>query len=324
MSAFLRIVFLVIWSGTAHGDSVIDWLMRINDAAANLSYQGEFVYSYGSSLESMQVAHRVEEGVVRERLYSLNGAPREIIRDAEQVWCYVPEQKMGMHDYRQVSKQNFTRILPDALGQLGDNYSLALGRSGRIAGRGAQQILISPLDEYRYGYVLWADTESGLLLKASLVAGDSEPVEQYMFTRVSIGETVDLAYLSPQTGKEKLKWFGPPADSAAPAKNDVASPGWKISRVPDGFELTRQIKRLSPINERMMEHYVYSDGLAAISVFIEMLDGERPAPLADGLNRIGAVHAFGHTQDGYHITVVGGVPSRTVDMMGMSVQKILE
>lgn len=74
----------------------------------------------------------------------------------------------------------------------------------------------------------------------------------------------------------------------------------------------------------MMEHYVYSDGLAAVSVFIEVLNGVNTTPLIQGTTRIGAVHAFGHSQDGYHVTVVGGVPSRTVDMMAMSVKKLLE
>ncbi len=318
------ILFLALWPGTAGADSVNDWLMRMNDAAANLSYQGIFVYVNGSNLETMQVAHQVDDGIVRERIYSLNGAPREIVRDAEQVWCYVPEQKMGMHEFRQVPKQSFPNILPRRLGELSDNYSLTLGREDRIADRTAQQIVIAPRDEYRYGYVLWADRKTGLLLKAALVANEKEPVEQYMFTKVSIGDNIDSVDLAPNTGKENLKWFGPADGSPGPVNDEVMNPGWAVTDLPDGFELSRQIRRISPINKRMMEHYVYSDGLAAVSVFIEVLNGVNTTPLIKGTTRIGAVHAFGHTQDGYHVTVVGGVPSRTVDMMAMSVKKLLE
>jgi len=318
------LALLALWSGSAYGGSVGDWLMRINDASADLSYQGVFVYSYGSTLETMQVAHRVDDGVVRERIYSLNGAPREIIRDAEQVWCYVPDQKMGVHEFRQVPKQNFTNMLPERIDRLTDNYSLTLGREDRIADRISQQILISPRDEYRYGYELWADKETGLLLKASLVTNVGEPIEQYMFTHVSIGGTIDSTHLEPNTVKEKLEWFRPHDNPAAMDRINVVNPGWVISSLPDGFDVSRQIRRISPINKRLMEHYVYSDGLAVVSVFIEKLDGEEQTPVVDGLNRIGAVHAFGHTRDGYHITVVGGVPSRTVDMIGTSVRKILE
>jgi sigma-E factor negative regulatory protein RseB len=282
------------------------------------------VYVNGSNLETMQVAHQVDDGIVRERIYSLNGAPREIVRDAEQIWCYVPEQKMGMHEFRQVPKQSFPNILPRRLGQLSDNYALTLGREDRIADRTAQQILIAPRDEYRYGYVLWADRKTGLLLKAALVANENEPVEQYMFTKVSIGDNIDSADLAPNTVKENLKWFGPADGSPRPVNDEILNPGWAVADLPDGFELSRQIKRISPINKRMMEHYVYSDGLAAVSVFIEVLNGVNTTPLIQGTTRIGAVHAFGHTQDGYHVTVVGGVPSRTVDMMATSVKTLLE
>lgn len=321
---FRWLVYLILLSGSAHADSVDHWLMRINEAAANLSYQGVFVYAYGPSLETMQVVHQVDAGVVTERIFSLNGAPREIVRDAEQVWCYVPEQKIGMHEFRQVPKQSFPNILPRRLGRLRDNYSLSLGREDRIADRAAQKILISPRDDYRYGYVLWADRETGLLLKAALVPNGQEPIEQYMFTRVSIGGHIDGADLTPKTGKEKLKWYGPYENSPATPYNDVADPRWVITDLPDGFEVSRQIKRTSPINQRVMEHYVYSDGLAAVSVFIEMLDGADNSPLIDGMSRIGAVHAFGRSVEGFHITVVGGVPSGTVDRIGMSVKKVLE
>jgi sigma-E factor negative regulatory protein RseB len=317
------LIVLVFWSGTVYGNSVDNWLMRINDAA-RLNYQGVFIYAYGSILESMRVVHRAEGGITKERIFSLNGAPREIIRDAEQVWCYVPEQQIGVHEYRKVSKQGFPNILPQGLARLSSNYALSLGRTGRIADRSAQQILISPLDEYRYGYVLWADQETGLLLKAALVTRDNEPIEQYMFTEVNIGGPIDVADLSPRTAREKLKWFAVEDDVQEPQNVSLEKPGWEINNIPDGFMISQQFKRLSPLRNSMMEHYVYSDGLAAVSVFIEMTDDGNAWTPVNGANRIGAVHAFGRTQDGYHITVVGEVPAQTVDMIGMSVTKILQ
>ncbi len=297
--------------------------MRINDAAS-LNYQGVFIYVYGSTLETMRVVHRVEGGVTKERIFSLNGAPREIIRDAEQVWCYVPEQQIGVHEYRKVPKQSFPDMLPQGMDRLGNNYALSLGREGRIADRPAQQILISPLDEYRYGYVLWADQETGLLLKAVLVSSDNKPIEQYMFTMVNIGGPIDDADLSPHTARENLKWFAAEGDVQGPRFTALEKPGWEIRNIPEGFMISQQLKRMSPIRNSMMEHYVYSDGLAAVSVFIEMTDNDNALTEMDGANRIGAVNAFGRTQDGYHITVVGEVPSQTVDMIGMSVIKILQ
>ena len=317
------LVLLALWSGAVYGETVDEWLMRIN-YAASLNYQGVFIYVYESNLETMRVVHQVKGGVTRERIYSLNGAPREIVRDAEQVWCYAPEQQIGVRVYRKESRQNFPNILPRNLDHLSDNYDLRLGRKSRIAERPAQQILISPLDEYRYGYVLWADQETGLLLKAALVTRENVPIEQYMFTEVEIGGLIAVDDLAPNTAKEMLKWYAAEGNTQEPGYATLVKPGWEIGNVPEGFRISQQLKRMSPIRNRMMEHYVYSDGLAAVSVFIEKNDDSNTWPQVDGVNRIGAIHAFGRTQDGYNITVVGEVPPQTVDMIGMSVKKILQ
>ena len=118
-----------------------------------------------------------------------------------------------------------------------------------------------------------------------------------------------------------MKWFGAEGDAKKAEYAAMEQPQWKVDKVPSGFTVSRQLKRLSPIRQQMMEHYVYSDGLAAVSVFIEMV-GDKDHPQINGISRMGAVHAFGHAQDGYHITVVGEVPSATVDMIGMSVSRI--
>lgn len=317
----LCVIFALLCFSNTRAESVDEWLLKINNAAINLNYQGIFVYVYESRLEAMRVLHQVNGGTVRERIYSLNDAPREIIRNDEQVWCYAPERKIGVHEFREVSQQSFPNILPQHIDQLTDNYDLTLGRVSRIAERRAQQILILPLDQYRYGYALWADEETGLLLKSTLVDVEQRPIEQYMFTQVDIDTSILDSDLLPLTPKESLQWFGGATENKESNYAIVENPGWKIENMPDGFRMSRQIKRLSPIRRKMMEHYVYTDGLAAVSVFIEML-GDKAQPQINGVSRMGAAHAFGHAQDGYHITVVGEVPSATVDMIGMSVTRI--
>lgn len=314
-------VWMLLWGGSAGAEEASDWLARINEAAINLNYQGVFVYAYASNLEAMRVVHQVDAGAIRERIYSLNGSPREIIRDAGQVWCYVPEQKIGVHEFREVSTQSFPNILPQRLDALDQSYALTLGRVHRVAERMAQQIRIEPLDEFRYGYELWADHETGLLLKAMLVTKDKEPVEQYMFTQVTIGAAIPSSALEPITPKEDLKWFGPGNRAKEASYRTLVDPGWRVEKIPPGFKIARQIKRLSPIQKQMVEHYVYTDGLAAVSVFVEMT-GDTTERKINGVSRIGAVHAFGHSHDGYHITVIGEVPSATVDLMGMSVTRV--
>ncbi len=314
----LFLVLLCLISFSAKSDEEVrHWLMKMNDAAMELDYRGTFIYVKQNQIEVMRVVHRSQGGIIRERIYSLNGAPREIVRDAEQVWCYLPDRRMGVHEYRQVSSKNFPHILPKRLEQLENNYRITMGGRDRIADRNAVQIWVLPKDEYRYGHDLWIDEDSGLLLKASLMDADSAPVEQYMFTDIHIGEPIAEKDLVPSTPKKKLVWYGVnKKDEPKIIQGDVK---WRAARHPDGFMLSRKMKRISPIREQLVEHLVYSDGLAAVSIFVEKLaDSSKPF---SGLNSMGAINAYGTVIDNYQVTVVGEVPSKTVNMIAMSVTR---
>lgn len=312
------LILLCLISFSAKSDAdVKHWLMKMNDAALELDYQGTFVYVKQNQIEVMRVVHQSHQGVIKERIYSLNGALREIVRDAEQVWCYLPDRRMGVHEYRQVSSNNFPHILPKRLDKLGNNYRITMGGKGRIADRKAVQIWILPRDEYRYGHDLWVDEDSGLLLKAALMGADSEPIEQYMFTDIQIGRPIAETDLVPLTPRKQLVWYGVnKEDEPKDIHGDVK---WKAAKYPDGFMLSRKMKRMSPMRKQMVEHLVYSDGLAAVSIFVEKL--EASVKPINGLNSMGAINAYGTVIGNHQVTVVGEVPSETVNMIAMSVTR---
>ncbi len=311
-------VFLCLISFAANSDEATrHWLMKMNDAARELDYRGTFVYVKQNQIEVMRVAHQSRSGVIRERIYSLNGAPREVVRDAEQVWCYLPDRRMGVHEYRQVSSNNFPNILPLRLDKLDENYKMKMAGKGRVADRKAVQIWILPKDEYRYGHDLWVDEESGLLLKASLMNADSEPIEQYMFTDIQIGIPIAEEDLAPRTRKQQLVWYG--VNKKHEPENIQGEVNWRAASYPDGFMLSHKLKRMSPTRKQMVEHLVYSDGLAAVSIFVEKLtDSVKPI---NGLNTMGAISAYGTVIGEHQIMVVGEVPSETVNMIAMSVTR---
>ncbi len=68
-----------------------------------------------------------------------------------------------------------------------------------------------------------------------------------------------------------------------------------------------------------MEHLVYTDGLAAVSVFIEADIDEAEAQA--GMSEMGSVNAYTTTVDGYVVTAIGDVPMRTARMIALSVQR---
>jgi sigma-E factor negative regulatory protein RseB len=287
---------------------------RMHQVGRSLDYEGTFVYQHGDQLESLRIVHKTGAGGVRERLVSLNGAPREIIRTDNEVRCYLPDENAALIEHRRADNRSFPALLPDSFALLKDYYKIHVGKDGRVAGRKAVSVHIKPRDAYRYGYLLWADNASGLLLKASLLDDHGGVVEQYMFTQVSIGRPILESELKPQFPAKGITWQraddGPPLPSTGQ---------WAASRLPAGFTLNARMMRMLPGRKQPVEHLVYSDGLAVVSVFIEPVDAETKSNVLTGLTHMGAVHAFGKVIEGHQVTVVGEAPALTVDMIGESV-----
>lgn len=295
-------------------DDAYAWLMKINQAARKLNYEGTFVYQSGAQLETMRIVHRVNDGSVAERLIALTGAPREVIRTDSEVRCYLPDQNSIVVEHRGVNGKSFPTIVPDRLRDLEDNYIIEVGKQSRVTGRTAQRILIRPRDDYRYGYQLWADRDTGLLLKAELLNNQGKVLEQFMFTDVRVGGVIPPSALEPQTQGKNMVWYRPDGAERAAGSTHV----WGATRLPKGFKLSSSMTRKMPMRDRMAEHLVYTDGLAAVSVFIEKEGSERTST-ADGPSRMGALHILGRPIDNHHITVVGEVPPKTVSLIGNSI-----
>lgn len=316
-SGFKAIVSVVLvmslhW-GSAWADPS-DWLMKINKAAAEVSFKGNFVYIHDGKIEAMEVARRIDNGLMRERLYSLNGEPREVIRGMDKVWCYIPDQNVVVHDYRQTSESGFPRILPGDIAQLEKNYHFLEGVENRIANRIARQIRVIPNDDFRYGYDLWADRQTGLLLRSDLVNRQLEIVEQYLFVSIQIGGEITDQELEAVSASEDLQLFGNNTPLSAP----VQESNWNVSRLPDGYKLTKHIKRMSPMDAGEVEHMVFTDGLSTVSIFFKAANTDQSD--MTGPSKMGAVHAYRRTIENYRVTVMGEVPAVTVEYLAMGVK----
>lgn len=292
-----------------------DWLIKMARAGRDLDYEGTFVYRHDAQLDTLRIIHKVTNGVAHERLVSLSGAPREIVRDAREVRRYYPDDNSVVVEQRRADEQNFPSILPERVHNLNENYIIQLGNSGRVADRPAQQVLIRPRDSFRYGYRLWADRDSGLLLKADLMDESDRMLEQFMFTQVSIGAKIPAAALLPQTSSSNMVWH---RDSGEVTRS--AETSWTATQLPKGFVLTKQLKRELPARRKPVDHLVYSDGLAVVSVFVEKNDADNQQ-VTQGASRAGAVNAHGTQVNGYYVTTVGEVPAGTVSMIGDSVAR---
>jgi sigma-E factor negative regulatory protein RseB len=298
---FLVPILVVAWSTVAVGSEGTpgEQLARMSDALRSLSYEGTLVYLHENKLETLRIVHRVEDGQVHEQLVSLNGPVRTLTREKGKVTCELSDSHPISVPGHAVGKDVLYARTIDP-GALADNYLVHPLGTARVAGRQTDVVGIIPRDGLRYGYRFYLDRVSGLPLKSDLMGQQTDPIEQIMFTSLDLLPSGDLVSTVAKPVQE------PPPPGAVSVVPD-SSP-WQFAALPPGFTLVMRDNWRDAAGEPV-EHFVLSDGLASVSVYVE----SDPEEGLEGGTRIGAVHAAGSRVSDHQVTVVGEVPSATVD-----------
>ena len=308
----MLLLALSMQAARADGDALA-WLERIHAAAQKLSYTGTFVYRNGDQAETLRIVHSVGGQGSRERLETLDGRPREIVRSGDEVKCYLPDSKTIKVD-TQTDHKVFPALLPENLQAIGEHYEVSTGTIERVAGHECQAILLKPKDTLRYGRKLWADTKTGLLLKMQTLDGN-ETIEQFAFTQIRIGGKIDYSQLKPTFLAESRGWH---VENSGAVTASLSASGWNISPELPGFKKLTEMKRTQGGSSEV-GHVVYSDGLFAVSVFIEPL-AEKTSMPPPGLSRQGAINIYSRKVASHLVTVVGEVPAESVKRLAESVE----
>ena len=308
LGAYALTLALVSGAVQAQAPETLAWLRKMQDAAQKLSYSGTFVYQNAGRSETSRITRFVEASGDIEKLEVMDGVPREIVRTKDTVRCYLPGARLVKVDRR--TERGFPALLPERISAVAKNYDISLGETRRIAGYDCQAVVLTPKDNLRYGYRLYADNASGMLLRAVTFDASGEQVEQFMFTQLVIGG-VTRDMVKPRHASRN--WRIEDAE-ASPAR----AAGWGLSSELPGFHKVVELKRRLS-DSRPAAQMVYSDGLAAVSVFIEALEG-RPEPVRPGLASMGAIHMYTREVANHVVTVVGEAPAASVQRIADAVE----
>jgi sigma-E factor negative regulatory protein RseB len=285
-------------------------LRKIYQATEKLSYTGIFVYQQGDRTETSRITRVTGPGGDIERVEVLDGMPREIVRTRDTVRCYMPESQTVKVE-RRIDQRAFPGVLPEQISDLARSYRITRGEMARIAGFDCEAVVLTPKDDLRYGYKLWADVNSGMLLKARTLNRQGQTVEQFTFTQFAIG---NVPRDRVRTRHAAQNWR---IEDAAVAPANLGREGWTMSGELPGFrkitEVTRRLGESRPVGQM-----VYSDGMAAVSVFIEPMAGRGDA-VRPGLSSLGAYHIYTREVANHIVTVVGEAPAASVQRMANQV-----
>ncbi len=296
------------------------WLAKAASAARGAGYSGVYVYSAGGLAESARVTRLRDASGDAERIESLDGARREVVRRGDEIHYFFLDSKTVRVD-RRVSGRSFPDFLPADTAALAAHYAIEVGPSDRVAGRAVQVLRLRARDDQRFTHEVWADQQTGLPLKLRLLDERGDTLEQFVFTEVHVGERIDPKQVLPSRRAgyagwkvESAQFTAVPAASgdaaATPGKTDVrresASAVPEPRALPAGFRRVAQVARQWPGSERPVVQSVYSDGLTSVSVFVDP-DVSRVAG-REGYSQRGAVGVVSRVIGDRAVITVGGLP----------------
>lgn len=298
------------------------WLVRIHEAAGHSNFQGTFVVSGGGSVSSARIAHYCDGRNQYERIESLDGPARQVFRHNDRVHTFWPASRVALIEQRDMLTA-FPALLQAGDDLIHDFYSVQLQGAERIAGREADVLWVRPRDAHRYGYRLWADKASGLLLRSDVLGERMEVLETAAFSDVVIGVRPQFdSVLLPMRRLEGFRVVRPSMTAT-----QLEAEGWSLRSAVPGFRQVSCVRR--PIEgtelptvggvSREVLQSIYSDGLTHVSVFIEPFSAELHAkPL---LTAVGATQTLMTRHGEWWVTVVGDVPAATLRAFAHALQR---
>lgn len=295
------------------------WLARLQEAAGQRTYTGTYVVTAADRLSSARIWHVSEGAQQMERVDALSGAPRSVFRRNDEVLTLLPQTRMAVSEKRQ-SLGQFPDWLSRADASIAQYYTLRPVGLERVAGWEADVARLVPKDAWRFGYRVWTERASGLVLKLQTLGLDQTILEQAAFSDLQLASSISLAKLSAMMNE--VQGYRIKKSELMSTAADQEGWDWK-AKVP-GFRLVSCHKResgQSGVNSPAMQ-CVCSDGLASVSVFIEPFDASRHGrPMSHDAFSMGATRMQMQRVGDWWLTAVGETPQPTLQQLARSFER---
>jgi sigma-E factor negative regulatory protein RseB len=302
----------------AESRHINDWLMRIHEASRKLSYIGTFVVQSGGTMSSAKIWRVCEGSQQLERVETLTGAPRSIFRHNDQVVTFLPDRKVVRSEKRE-SLGIFPELLQSPDSRIADFYRVRQEGAERVAGVEADIIVLVPKDKLRFGYRVWTEQKKGLVVKLQTLDTDGKVLEQAAFSELQLDAPVKMDKLVQMMGKVD----GYRVERPVLVKTTAGAEGWVMKTPVAGFKSMSFYKRPArAANAAMGEEplqWIFSDGLASVSIFVEPFDRQRHDK--ESSLSLGATQTMTKQVGGYWVTVMGEVPLVTLRLFADGLER---
>jgi sigma-E factor negative regulatory protein RseB len=291
--------------------SIGEWLTRMHEASRVRSYVGTFVVSSShGNMSSARIWHACDGQQQMERVESLTGAPRSTFRRNDEVLTFLPESRLVRSERRE-SLGVFPDLMKTGEAAIAEFYSARRLGSERVAGFDADVVQVAAKDQLRFGYRIWSEKKSGLVVKMQTLDPEGRVLEQAAFSELQLDVPVRMDKLQQMMAVPE-GWRVEKADAV---KTTPAAEGWALKAPVAGYRPMSCYKRPS---EGVLQ-WIFSDGLVSVSLFIEAYDARRH--LHETVAASGATHTLTRRLQDWWLTVVGEVPPQTLKAFSVSLER---
>lgn len=296
-----------------------EWLMRIREASRRRAYSGTFVVSSGNAMASARLWHVCDGSQQVERVETLTGSPRTTLRRNDEVLTYSPDNRQAVWERRE-SLGLFPSLMQSQAAQLGAFYTLKrLPQPDRVAGFDTEVHDLIPRDSLRFGYRIWSEKKTGLMVKLQTRDAQQQVLEQVAFSDLQLNAPIRL--------EQMLRQMKVPAGYSVqhhtPQPTTPEQQGWRLKATVPGFApVSCQVSAQRPgdATGTATMQWVFSDGLASVSVFAEPFDAQRHG--AEGESATGATHSYARKHGDFWLTFVGEVPAQALRQFALHIERV--
>ena len=289
------------------------WLMRMHEASRQRAYTGTFVVSAGPKTATARIWHICDGVQQMERVEPLSGPPRSTFRRNDQVVTFFPENKVAVAESRE-SLGLFPNFLKSGGSNIGAYYTLKGLGAERLVGVDTDIVQLLAKDKLRYSYRIWTEKRSGLVVQLQTLDLDGHVLEQAAFSELQMDAPVSMAKLSQMMAATQ----GYKIERPELQKTSADAQGWAMRNVLAGFTPAGCYLRSTHPDNTMQ--WMFSDGLANVSLFVENFDARRH--VREGVSEPGgATRSVTRRLDGWWLTAMGEVPVATLNTFVQALER---
>ncbi|MGL4668479.1 MAG: MucB/RseB C-terminal domain-containing protein [Saezia sp.] len=303
------------WSNT----DMSHLIARIGWAAQQQDFSGQYIISQADQLIALHTTHIFTGQSEYELVTTMTGEKHQIFRKDDAYYSVDVHTKRVIFD-RQPITQSFPFWGKPGYGHANQCYKLSMLCTERFMDRDTDVIRVTPQDDKRFGYKVWLDQETGLLLRLEVEEKEGVALQRFTFTKIEFQPPTETQKKELSHYIEALKTQNYKIQEWPFVYISAQEQGWQLSEPPQGFEpITCVLRPLHDESQRLLQ-WVFSDGVATVSIFIEpRAPGDNSK--SESLPRNGATHGIVYMLGQWKVTLVGEVPEKTLQEFASALKR---